>query len=193
MEQQNILFLDAFKQIVIFRQILRALRHKGLVQPGPHLVQRNKFKEAGRVQRTGNFINLFISQIQVFFQEFLYLAVAGFGNFHPAGCAAFPLPQGFFDFPQQVFDIVFIHVKVAVAGQTEGNHIQYLAAPEQVLAVNGNQFFQINKCTFFFHRDFDQAGQQGRNLHHAHAFFPIDRDQLHGQVQRLVSQKREGP
>ena len=57
--------------------------------------------------------------------------------------------------------------------------------------MNGNQFFQIDKRTLFFYRDFNQAGQQGRYLHHAHAFFPVYRDKLYRQVQCLVAQERE--
>ena len=57
--------------------------------------------------------------------------------------------------------------------------------------MNGDQFFQIDKRALFFYRDFDQAGQQGRYLHHAHALFPVYRDQLHSQVQGLITQERE--
>ena len=39
MEQQNIFFFQTVKQIVVLRQIFRALGYKGFVEPGPHLIQ----------------------------------------------------------------------------------------------------------------------------------------------------------
>ena len=91
--QQNIIFTDSGEQIAVIRQLQRTLWHKGLIQPRPHALHTDKFKEAGRVQRSVDFIDLHLRNIQIFLQELFDTIIIRFEDFQTYSSAALTLTQ----------------------------------------------------------------------------------------------------
>ena len=189
--QKHVAFTQHFKDVAVVRQLQRALRHKWLIQPGPHARQRSKFKEAGCVKRPVNFINLLLGNVQIIVQEFSDAAVGLIVNFKPYRSAARTFAQGFFHFFQQVVDIVFVKFQIGVARNAERHNIQNFAAAVQIGAVLVNNIFQKYKAAFFLAGNFQKARQYGRHLHDAHAVFALLVGKFYRKVQRFVCQKRK--
>ena len=136
--QKNVTCADSGKQITVIRQLQRTLRHKWLVQPRPHPGHTDKLKEAGRVQRAVNLVNLHVRNIQVFFQKSFYPAVVGFEQLQTHRRTTLALAQRFFYLLQQVDAVLLVQLQVAVTRYAEGNHVQNMAALKQIIAMAGN-------------------------------------------------------
>ena len=91
--QQNIIFTDSGEQITVIRQLQRTLWHKWLIQPRPHALHTDKFKEAGRIQRPVDFIDLHLRNIQIFLEESFDTIIIRFEDFQTYSSATLTLTQ----------------------------------------------------------------------------------------------------
>ena len=180
--QQNIVGTDSGKQIAVIRQLQRTLRHKGLIQPRPHALHTDKFKEAGRVQRSVDFINLHLRNIQIFLQESFDTIVIRFEDFQANSSAALTLTQRFLNLLHQVNAVILLQIKVTVTRYSEGHHIKNMAALEQIVAMAGDNILQKYEGTLALRLNLHNAVQYARHLNQAHAVLTISLNQLNSKV-----------
>ena len=190
--QQNIIFTDSGEQIAVIRQLQRTLRHKGLIQPRPHALHTDKFKEAGRVQRSVDFINLHLRNIQIFLEEFFDTIIIRFEDFQANRSAALTLTQRFLNLLHKVNAVILFQVKVTVTRYSEGHHIQNVAALEQIVAMAGDNILQKYEGTLALRLNLHNAVQYARHLNQAHAVLAVSLNKLNSKVQCFIGQKREG-
>ena len=189
MVQQNILLANCCKKVAVLRQLQRTLRHKGLIQPRPHSLHAGKFKEAGRVQRSVDFINLHIRNVKVLLQEFFNTRIIRLKKLQSYRNATFTLAQRLLNLLHEVHAVLFLNIQIAVTRNAERHQIEDMAALEQIVAVAGDNILQEYEGAASLRHDLCDAVQYGRHLNQAHAVLAVRLHQLHRQIQRLVRQE----
>jgi hypothetical protein len=147
--------------------------------------------QAAEIQRCGYGVDLRFLHAQFTDQQRPDVRVDVVGDLEAHGRAETAAQQLLFERLQQVFGVVLFNLNVLVAGDAERVVLQDLHAGEQLIQVNGDDFFQRDEPGHAAgHRtgaravDGNEAGQLVRNLDAGEELFVTDRvADHHGQVQ----------